>query len=31
MDDDSDYEELSFEPYMYEPEFSDCQSDLKKI
>ena len=28
MEDDSDYEEFSFEPYMYEPEFSDSQSDF---
>ena len=30
MEDDSDYEEFSFEPFMYEPEFSDCQSDFLK-
>ncbi|KAH3893610.1 hypothetical protein DPMN_017758 [Dreissena polymorpha] len=27
---DSDYEVFSVEPYMYEPEFSDCQSDFSE-
>ncbi|XP_052260163.1 uncharacterized protein LOC127864534 [Dreissena polymorpha] len=28
MEDDSDYDEFSVQPYMYEPEFSDSQSDF---
>ena len=28
MEDDSDYDEFSVQPYMFEPEFSDSQSDF---
>ncbi|KAH3725528.1 hypothetical protein DPMN_051374 [Dreissena polymorpha] len=28
MEDDGDYNEFSVQPYMYEPEFSDSQSDF---
>ena len=30
IEDDSDYKEFSVEPYMYEPEFSDSQSDFSE-
>ncbi|KAH3890558.1 hypothetical protein DPMN_014643 [Dreissena polymorpha] len=28
MEDDTDYDEFSVQPFMYEPEFSDSQSDF---
>lgn len=30
-DGDSDFYEFSGEPYMYEPESSDCQSDFSNL